>query len=69
LDIENLANLLNRDWGKSYFVNFDTYNLLELEGFNGNTPIYTYNDRDEPWSVSNSETIWRMQLGFRYIFN
>ena len=69
LDIENLANLLNREWGTQYFVNFDTYNLLELEGFNGNTPIYTYNDREEPWSISNSETIWRMQLGFRYIFN
>lgn len=69
LDIENLANLLNREWGTQYFVNFDTYNLLELEGFNGNTPIYTYNDREEPWSVSNSETIWRMQLGLRYIFN
>lgn len=69
LDVENVANLLNIDWGRQYFVNFNTYNLLQFEGFNGDgQPVYNYSDRNEPYLVSNSTSIWRMQLGFRYIF-
>ncbi|UXX79259.1 TonB-dependent receptor [Reichenbachiella carrageenanivorans] len=70
LDIENVANLLKSDWGRQYAVNFNTYNLLQLEGFDAATgrPVYNYSDRDEAWTVNNSASIWRMQLGFRYLF-
>jgi hypothetical protein len=70
LDIENVANLLNNEWGRQYQVNFNTYNLLQLEGFETGTnrPIYNYSDREEAWTVNNGPSIWRMQLGFRYIF-
>lgn len=70
LDIENVANLLNRDWGRQYFVNFDTYSLLNYEGDDSATgrPLYTYSDREEAWQVDNSSSIWRMQFGIRYIF-
>lgn len=70
LDIENVANLIKSDWGRQYAVNFNTYNLLQLEGTDVATgrPVYNYSDRDEAWTVNNSASIWRMQLGFRYIF-
>ncbi|MFY0627204.1 MAG: carboxypeptidase regulatory-like domain-containing protein [Reichenbachiella sp.] len=70
LDVENLANLLNNEWGRQYEVQFNTYNLLQLEGFEPTTgqPIYNYSDRDEGWTVRNSSSIWRMQIGLRYIF-
>jgi hypothetical protein len=73
LDIENFANFLNQDYGRDYFVQFNTYNLLSLQGFEGagNTgrPIYSFdNSRTEAWQVSNVTSIWRMQFGVRYIF-
>lgn len=70
LDIENVANFLNNDWGRQYVVGFNTYNLLQLEGFDATSgrPIYNYSDRDEAWNVDNAPSIWRMQVGARYIF-
>jgi hypothetical protein len=70
LDIENVTNLLNKGWGRIYNVQFNTYNLLNQEGFDATSgqPIYDYSDREEPWSINNGSSIWRMQLGLRYIF-
>jgi hypothetical protein len=70
LDIENFANFLNRDWGKQYFVQFNTYNLLNYEGRDSVTgrPLYTYSDQDNPFQINNNRSIWRMQFGLRYIF-
>ncbi|MEO9871005.1 TonB-dependent receptor [Ekhidna sp.] len=70
VDIENFANFLNKDWGKQYFVNFNTYELLQYEGTETGTgrPLYTYSDRDTAWEVNNTASIWRMQVGLRYIF-
>lgn len=71
LDIENFANFLNRDWGRQYFVNFDTYNLLNYVGRDADSgrPIYSFSDQEQPWEISNSGSIWRMQFGVRYLFN
>ena len=72
VDIENFANMLNQDWGRDYFVQFNTFNLLRLEGFEGasNTgrPVYSYTKANEAWQVSNFNSVWRMQFGVRYIF-
>lgn len=73
LDIENFANFLNQDYGRDYWVQFNTFNLLSLQGFEGanNTgrPIYTFdNSRTEAWQTINTSSIWRMQFGVRYIF-
>lgn len=70
LDIENVANFLNNEWGRQYVVGFNTYNLLLLEGFDAGTgqPIYNYSDREEAWNINNAPSIWRMQIGARYIF-
>jgi hypothetical protein len=73
LDIENFGNLINQENGRDNFVANGAYNLLKLEGYEGagNTgrPVYSFdNTNKEAWQVSNSTSIWRMQVGVRYIF-
>ncbi|MBL3654915.1 TonB-dependent receptor [Fulvivirga sediminis] len=70
MDIENVGNLLNKDWGRAYSVSYGTYNLLQFRGIDEATGrgIYRYSDREDPWNVDNLASVWRMQLGLRYIF-
>ncbi|QSE98598.1 TonB-dependent receptor [Fulvivirga lutea] len=70
MDIENVANFLNNEWGRQYDVRFNTYNLLQFTGFDSASgrPVYNYSDRPEAWTINNAPSIWRMQLGVRYIF-
>jgi hypothetical protein len=73
LDVFNVLNLLNKEWGVHRFVQFDGYELVRFEGFeeDGTTPTYTYKrgtERDQVWNVSDLSSRWRMQFGIRYIF-
>jgi hypothetical protein len=73
LDIENFGNMISQENGRDYFVANGAYNMLKLEGYEGagNTgrPIYSFdNTNKEAWQVSNATSIWRMQVGVRYIF-
>ncbi|WP_439487810.1 TonB-dependent receptor [Algoriphagus sp.] len=78
LDIFNVGNLLNKDWGRQYTYGnsfFDnTYRLLRVAGYDGTTPQYTFNPvpMDEPYFTSDSPiggSRWVGQVGIRYIFN
>ena len=78
LDILNIGNLLNKEWGivkSPVLTNFLRYEGL---GADGKTPSYsfTYQDANTQTPVvnsfSNSTSIasrWQMQFGVRYIFN
>ena len=73
LDILNLANFLNSDWGKVESAGLGTYELVALKGFvtnNGvaNTPVYSFSSRanNSVYSLSDLASRWRMQLGVRY---
>jgi hypothetical protein len=74
MDIENFGNLLDQDWGRDYFVQFNTFNLLRFEGFEGGSantgrPVYSFdNANTKAWQTSNLSSVWRMQFGARYIF-
>lgn len=76
-DIFNFGNLLNKDWGRRYFVPFGNYEIYQFQGFieNTRTPVYQLNlpDNDDPWDgniddsgISSSR--WQAQIGVRYIF-
>lgn len=79
VDVFNLTNLINPDWGKRRVLGFNTYSLVNLSGFesDGTTPRYTVAknllEGKDPWDNSLIDSgfrsaRWQMQLGVRYIF-
>jgi hypothetical protein len=79
LDIFNLGNLLNKEWGKMYQREDDRFNyaLYNFAGFaaDGTTPTFTavqYNDNQAyNGNLDDSglrSSRWQMQFGLRYIF-
>ena len=74
LDIFNLTNLLNKNWGVQKFVaNFGEVQLLRTETA-APDPVFSFN----PAVIDNLERIddtgiqssrWQMRIGLRYIFN
>ena len=73
LDIFNVLNLMNKEWGVHRFVNYDSYELVRVEGFeeDNTTPRFTYKGSDDHTAVYNvcdPSSRWRMQIGLRYIF-
>ena len=80
LDVYNIGNLLNPQWGKRYFLQNDHFALVDFAGYQspGNlTPQYRFNPiflNHPPWKISQTFTpgyaaFWSSQLGFRYTFN
>ncbi len=72
LDIINVLALLNRNWGRQYFVpnvNNSTYQLISYEGISDNTPEFQfYNPQGTPWQIDQLNSRWQMQLGVRFSF-
>jgi hypothetical protein len=77
LDIFNVANLLNRKWGRVYSMVNDNYSLINFSGTSGSPPVirYQYNPvKGTPYSVESgslpgSSPRWISQLGFRINLN
>ena len=75
-DIFNFTNMLNRDWGRNYFLNFDNYSLIRYQGASGSTtPSYSFAPVKDntPWGISSSvqptfSARWTSQLGLRFKF-
>ena len=69
-DIFNLTNLLNKDWGRQYFVTNQAYNLLSTVNRTSGPFIgkgYNFTPGD-PWTPSFGSR-WQGQIGIRYSFN
>lgn len=77
-DIMNLTNLLNKNWGRSYFSP-NTYNSTSSVGLTPKTtpsfanasttyPKYTFTEPTVPYSVDLFASRWQMQFGLRYSF-
>jgi hypothetical protein len=78
LDIFNVANLINKDWGVSYSVigDFNNYFLYQFDGYDAvetSKPKFTYRLGDktgkDAFDINGVGSRWRMRLGVRYIFN
>ncbi len=73
LDIFNVLNLLNKDWGRLVFVPNvvnSNFNLLEFKGVENNQPIYqfTLDENAKPWVLDAINSRWKAQLGLKYQF-
>ncbi|WPP50203.1 TonB-dependent receptor [Catalinimonas niigatensis] len=77
LDVFNFTNMLNKNWGRRYFVTDAYFPLIQHVGFlaeNGNPtnqPVFIFDDPGEPYSVVQSgiySARWSAQLGLRYTF-
>ena len=73
LDIFNVFNLLNKNWGNLVFVPNvvnSSVSLLNFQGVEDNVPQYSFNiPADQtPWVVDSFNSRWRIQLGVKYDF-
>ena len=73
-DIVNLTNLLNTNWGKSYFSP-NTFNSMSSVGLKvtapatvGAYPTYSWSYPGRPYSVDLFSSRYQMQAGLRYTF-
>jgi hypothetical protein len=72
LDILNLPNFLNPDWGVRQIAHPAATSPLTLVGWNRatNEPMFNFTGPDETYIDDPSEySRWRMQIGLRYFFN
>ena len=73
-DIFNFTNMLNKDWGKRYFVSNDQVPLITQVGFVGSRPTFSYNpvtarNINQVDDVGLNSSRWQVQTGLRYTFN
>ncbi|SMB81329.1 hypothetical protein SAMN00120144_3367 [Hymenobacter roseosalivarius DSM 11622] len=72
-DFINFSNLLNKDWGRQYFVpniNNSGYALLDFVRIENRQPVYQFkNPGGTPWQTDPINSRWQGQVGLRYAFN
>jgi len=70
LDIENLGNLLDRNWGLSRSVPFPFYAPAVDVAVDRTTGVYTYSGlrSPNPTTVDVLQSVWRVSLGLMYDF-
>ena len=81
VDIFNVGNLINKNWGKAYYAGNQELTPLTLAGYKSTAdpkvfkPVYNFNSNfganrytKEPWAYSDYLSRWSMQVGLRYTF-
>lgn len=65
-DIFNVGNLLNKEWGRNYYVSNQALSLISYSkgGYTFKAPT-----DNQPYSTSDLASRWQGQIGIRYIFN
>ncbi len=82
IDIFNVGNLLNKNWGRSYYASNSNISLIKFEGMatdpgtgKKTIPVLSYSspkpNKFEPWYIDDSDlqsSRWQAQFTLRYIF-
>lgn len=66
VDMFNVANMLNKDWGLSHALGKQT--LYTITGFDQQKKEFEYNVRTNAGIVTPSGTPWQIQIGAKYTF-
>lgn len=75
-DVFNFTNMLNRDWGKQYFMSNDQFSILDFTGYASATDLtpqykFTTPTNGKPYVISDgvfNSSRWSSQLGVRLSF-
>ncbi len=72
IDIFNLGNLINKNWGAQYFVpnvNNSSFALLDFVRIENGKPVYQFNNpQGKPWLVDTVNSRWQAQFGINVYF-
>ena len=72
LDILNVLNLINNDWGRKEFISNETFNLIAVRSGNdvenGRVLMQPFAPRETVNSIADLTSRYQMQLGIRYTF-
>jgi len=79
IDLFNIGNMINKDWGRIYYASDNNIGIIKFEGMEADansdytvpTFSFTRPKNDEPWQLDDSglnSSRWQAQIGVRYIF-
>ena len=79
VDVFNVGNLLNKKWGRSYYVSYNESEPVDVaktsQWTSPTQPTFTFNSKyatdsktGKAWSISDFTSRWNMKLGLRYTF-
>ena len=73
MDVLNVLNLLNKNWGTLVYVPNvvnSSYSLLKFQDIENGEPTYQFNvaEGETPWVTDLYNSRWRAQLGLRFEF-
>lgn len=69
VDVMNLTNLINQEWGKTYFVSnaFNSTSSVGLTRTNSGLadPRFTFKAPNTPYTIDRIGSSWQVQVGLR----
>ncbi|ARS36359.1 hypothetical protein CA264_13450 [Pontibacter actiniarum] len=76
IDVINVSNLLNKDWGWSYYQSNQSMNIFQRSGDPSQTPGFKFDitkmneveGKLKPYTVSDYGSRWKAQVSLRYSF-
>jgi hypothetical protein len=69
VDVINVGNLLNKDWGRAYFLSNNASSLIGYNAAAGGGYTFQAPSVGTAYGVDQIQSRWAAQLGIRYLFN
>lgn len=69
VDIVNVGNLLNKSWGRSYYLSSNASTLINYLTANGGSYTFKAPTDGTAYTYNTFSSRWQGQIGIRYLFN